>query len=426
MAKTTPRPADLLLLDAAEVVCVDDGRPGPAVGQAARDLGVIEGGGLAVRGGRIVGLGPSAEIQRTFKASKRVRLAGRTVLPGLVECHTHPVFARWRENEFAMRCEGADYEAILAAGGGIHASAAALRDAPRADLVTGTRRRLDDFLAHGVVAVEGKSGYGLTPETEIRSLDVLRAAGRNHPVHVERTFLGAHVVPKAYADKRAAYVRQVMHDMLPVVAKRKLARFCDVFVERGAFTVDEARTIFRAAKRLGLVPKVHADQFRDGGGALLAAEVGAVSAEHVDATGPAGRAALAKAGVIAVLLPTAAVFTGLAHRPDARALLDAGVAVALSTDLNPGTSPTANLALAAGLGTSLLGMTPAETITAITRNAACAIGQDERFGRLAVGRPATFTVLDAPSHVHLPYRLGQNLVESVWVRGERVFRAVRP
>ncbi len=420
MARSAPRRADLLLLDAAEVVRCDDGRPGPAVGAAARDLGAIEHGGVAIRDGRIVGIGPSDQIAKTFAAPRRVRLRDRTVLPGFVECHTHPVFARWRESEFAMRAEGADYEAILAAGGGIHASARAMREASREDLVAGTRRRLDDLLVHGVVAAEGKSGYGLTPESELLSLDVLREASRDHPVHVERTFLGAHVVPTSHAADRAGYVRLVTDTMLPAVARRRLARFCDVFVERGAFTTDEARTIFAAATRLGLVPKVHADQFRDGGGAELAAEVGAISAEHVDATGPAGRAALARAGVVAVLLPTAAVFTGLRARPDGRALIDAGVAVALSTDLNPGTSPTANLPLAAGLGTALLGMTPAEVVTAITRNAACAIGRDERFGRLAVGRIADLVVLDAPSHVHLSYRLGQNLVESVWVRGRRI------
>lgn len=399
---------------------MDDGQPGPARGAAARELGVIPEGAVAIRRGRIVGLGPSAALKATFRPARTVHLKGRTILPGFVECHTHPVFARWREEEFALRAAGADYEAILAAGGGIHASAEALGKVDEDELVAGVRQRLDDLLDHGVVAAEGKSGYGLSLDGELTSLDVLRRAARDHPVHLERTFLGAHVVPRSHADRRAEYIRLIVEEMLPRVARRRLARFCDVFVERGAFTVEEARTIFAAGARHGLVPKVHADQFRDGGGALLAAEVGAISAEHVDATGPAGRQAMARAGVIAVLLPTASVFTGLAHKPDARALLDAGVAVALSTDLNPGTSPTANLALAAGLGCALLGMTPAETITAITRNAACAIGQDAHFGRLAVGRPADLVVLRAPSHVHLPYRLGQNLVERVYIRGERV------
>lgn len=414
------RACDLLLLGASEVVTVDDGTPGPATGAAANHLGIVPDGAVAIRAGRIVAIGPSSELRAAFRPTKRVHLKGRAVLPGFVECHTHPVFARWREEEFALRTQGATYEAILAAGGGIHASAEALGQADDDDLVAGVRQRLDDLLDHGVVAAEGKSGYGLSLERELTSLDVLRRAARDHPVHLERTFLGAHVVPRSHADRRADYVRLIVDEMLPRIAKRRLARFCDVFVERGAFTVAEARTIFEAGKRHGLVPKVHADQFRDGGGALLAAEVGAISAEHVDATGPQGRKALAAAGVIAVLLPTASVFTGLVHKPDARALLDAGVPVALSTDLNPGSSPTANIALAAGLGCALLGMTPAETITAITRNAACAIGQDGRFGRLVVDRPADLVVLDAPSHVHLPYRLGQNLVHHVYVRGERV------
>ena len=328
--------------------------------------------------------------------------------------------ARGREDEFALRCRGADYEEILASGGGIHASAEALRELSVDELAQGVRERLDAMLLHGTVAVEAKSGYGLTVASEIASLKAIRRAAARHPVTAVRTFLGAHVVPKEYARDRKGYIDLVVKEMLPRVAKQGLAAFCDVFVEKGAFKVPEARRILRAARRLGLRAKVHADQFRDGGGAKLAAEMKAVSVEHVDATGPAGIGALVRAGVVPVLLPSASLFTHLAHVPDARSLIEAGLAVALATDFNPGTSPTENLQLVASLGCTLLRMTPEEVITAITRNAAVACGLAETHGRIAVGRPAHLVILDAPSYVHVPYRMGTNLVHQVLVSGRLV------
>ena len=405
-ADATPRHIDTLLLDIASVVTCDDGEPGPLCGRAQDDLAILKNGGVAIHDGLVVGVGPSASMAEAFRADNIECLQGKTLLPGLIDAHTHPVFARWRDDEYEMRCRGADYEAILAAGGGIHASAAATRAAGRDALMRGVHERLDAFARHGVAAIEAKSGYGLSLESELLSLEVLRDVARDHVVHVERTFLGAHVVPTAYQDRREAYVRLLIDKMIPRVVEQELARFIDVFVEANAFTIDEGRRILEAGKAVGLVPKVHADQFRDGGGAQLAAELGAVSVEHVDATGAAGIASLAEAGVVAVLLPTAGVFTGLAHRANARGLIDAGVPVALSTDLNPGTSPTSNLPLAASLGTCLLGMTPSEAIVAITRNAACAMGCDDTLGRIAVGRPARFTELDAAHPRALTYHMG--------------------
>ena len=407
-----PQVVDRLLLDISELVTCDDGQAGPLCGPAQGSLHALERAGVAIRDEHVVAVGTSEDIEAKYGAKHIERLLGKTLLPGLLDAHTHPVFAQWREQEYEMRCAGADYEAILAAGGGIHASAAATRAASRASLIEGVRRRLDAFHRHGVVAIEGKSGYGLSLESEVRSLEVLREAAHDHPVHVVRTFLGAHVVPREFADDRHAYIRLVIEDMLPRIADQRLARFIDVFVEEGAFTVDEGREILEAGKAYGLVPKVHADQFRDGGGARLAAEVGAISAEHLDATGPEGHAALAEAGVVAVLLPTASVFTGLKQRADARPFVAAGVPVALSTDLNPGTSPTANLALAASLGTCLLGLTPAEALVAITRNAACAMGLDNTHGRIAPGRAAVFTELDAPTSTALTYHMGSTTLRA--------------
>ena len=276
------------------------------------------------------------------------------------------------------------------------------------------------MLIHGTVAVEAKSGYGLSTESELMSLRAIRQGATGSPMTVVRTFLGAHVVPEEYQRDRAGYVALVIDEMLPRVAEQDLAAFCDVFVERGAFSVPEARAILLAGRRLGLRPKVHADQFRDRGGARLAAEVKAISVEHVDATRRSGMRALASAGVIPVLLPTASLFTGLKHVPNARALIEEGCAVALATDFNPGTSPTENLQLVASLGCSLLGMTPEEVICAITRNAAVATGLGDTHGRIAVGRPAHLVLLDAPSYEHLPYRMGTNLVWRVLIDGQTV------
>ncbi|MDF1702593.1 MAG: imidazolonepropionase [Planctomycetota bacterium] len=415
------RSADLLILGATQVVTVDGGRATTKRGaREMNDLRVIEDGAIAVKRGRVAAVGTTNEILQGWHGMQRLHCRGRAVLPGFVDAHTHPVFAKPRDDEFAMRCRGEDYEAILAAGGGIHASARALRTRRVSELARDVAERLDSMLRHGTVAVEAKSGYGLTLASEMASLRAIRRAAARHPITAVRTFLGAHVVPQEYAGRRKAYIDLVIHEMLPRVAKQKLATFCDVFVEKGAFSVAEARKILRAGKRLGLRPKVHADQFRDSGGARLAAELKAISVEHVDATGPAGMRALAKARVVPVLLPSASLFTHLKHVPNARALIEAGCAVALATDFNPGTSPTENLQLVASLGCTLLGMTPEEVITAITRNAAAACGLGDTHGRIAVGRPAHLVIIDAPSYVHIPYRMGTNLVHQVLVNGRVV------
>lgn len=413
------RRIDLLLAHASQVVTLDGGE-GPKAGpEAMNDLGVVEGGSVAIHRGRVVEVGPSQELARRYRATRTLACRGRTLLPGFVDAHTHPVFASLREDEFARRCRGATYEQILAAGGGIHASARRLRETPRDELVRGVVGRLDRMLLHGTTVAEAKSGYGLTTASEIKSLEALRRAARGHPVRVVPTFLGAHALPPEHRGDREAYVREVVEEMIPRVARRRLAVFCDVFVEQGAFTVEEARRILAAGRRHGLAPKIHADQFRDGGGARLAAEVRATSAEHLEATGPEGIRLLAAAGVVPVLLPASCLFLGL-ERPRARALIDAGCAVALATDFNPGSSPTENLALVAALGCVELGMTPEETIAAITRNAAAALGLEGEAGRLAKGRRADLVVLDAPSYLHLPYRLGTNLVRTVIVGGRIV------
>jgi imidazolonepropionase len=408
------RTVDLLVLDASQVVTVAAGTPGPARGtEVMNDLGVVDDASVAIDRGRILAIGPTNEITRLFRSTRRVHVAGRAVLPGFVDAHTHPAFSAWREGEFALRCRGASYEAILASGGGILASAKALQRTSENDLVEHLRATFEHMSSHGTTTVEAKSGYGLTPESEAKSLRAIRRAAHGAPVTVVRTFLGAHAIPAAYARTRAAYVRLLVDTMIPRVARERLAQFCDVFCDEAAFTPREAETVLRAGIAHGLRAKVHADEIHDTGGAALAAKVGAVSAEHLGAANPAGIRALAKKGVVPVLLPTTTLFLGLKKRPDARAMIDAGCAVALATDFNPGTSPTANLALAASLGCTTLGLTPEEAVTAITRNGAAALGMADRVGFLAPGMRADLVVIDAPSYVHLPYRLGTNLVRTV-------------
>jgi imidazolonepropionase len=414
---------DLLVHDAAQVVTVDAGGRGPARGRAAmNDLRVVEGASVAVRGGKIVAIGPAEDLAEAYAPARRIDAAGCAVLPGFVDAHTHPVFACWREDEFARRCRGETYAQILAAGGGILASARVLQQTDVDVLVDHLRRVFDHVLLHGTTTLEAKSGYGLSTEAELKSLEALRLAARGAPLTVVPTFLGAHAMPAAHARRRSAYVREVTHEMIPAVARARLAAFCDVFCERGAFTPAETGTILRAAARHGLRAKVHADEFGDSGGAALAARHRAVSAEHLGGTGPRGIRAMARAGVVPVLLPTTSVFLRLERTPDARGMIEAGCAVALATDFNPGSSPTANLALAAALGCATLRMTPEEVVTAVTRNAAAAVGRADVAGRLAAGRPADLVVLDAPSYVHLAYRMGTNLVRDVVRGGEVVVR----
>ncbi len=417
------RTVDLLVLNASQVVTVASGPPGPARGRAAmNDLGVVEEASVAVHRGRVVAVGPTNVVTQSYRSENRIFADGCAVLPGFVDAHTHPVFARWREEEFARRCRGETYEQILAAGGGILASADALRAAPEDDLVASLRATFDAMLLHGTTVVEAKSGYGLSPEAEVKSLRALRRAGRGWPITVIPTFLGAHAVPREHAEHRARYVRMLTETMIPRVASDGLAEFCDVFCEDGAFTPREAEAILRAGMKHGLKPKIHADEMSDGGGALLAAKVKAVSAEHLGSTRGKGIEAMARAGVVPVLLPSTSLFLGLASKPDARAMIEAGCPVALATDFNPGSSPTWNLALVAALACATLRMTPEEAITAITRNAAAAVSRVDRAGQIAPGRRADLVLLSEPSYLHLPYRLGTNLVRTVIRAGRVVVR----
>ena len=388
----------LWILGASQVLPITDGFP------------VIDGGAVICGGDRILWVGREGEWPDELAPrddSMVVDADGCVVLPGLIDCHTHAVFAGSRAGEFAARLEGATYEEILAGGGGILGTVRATREASGVRLEDLAWARLEKLLSGGVTTVEIKSGYGLDAATELRILETARFLGAEMPLEVVPTFLGAHAVPPERRESRQTYIDEVIGHMLPRVAREGLARFCDVFCEPGlAFDVAESRRILTAARDLGLGLKIHADQLTAGGGGALAGELGAVSAEHLEFVDETGIAAMARAGTTAVLLPGAAYFLD-APAPPVAALRDAGVPLALATDLNPGSSPTTNLLLMASMACVRWRMTVAEALTGVTANAARALGLDDR-GRLAPGALADLALFDVLDHRDLVYWFGDD------------------
>ncbi len=413
--------AHLAVVNAAELVTVPG--PAPKVGGALRDAGVVHHGCLAAKDGVIVFVGDEREYRRQVRLSRsgiEIDATGRTVLPGFVDSHTHLPFAGWREGEFVERLQGATYESIAGRGGGIMATVAATRAAGIDNLVELGKARLDIMLLHGTTTVEAKSGYGLTFEDELKQLRVLQRLHQIHPVDIVPTFLGAHVVPYEMRHDRAAYVREVTGRMIPEVAREGLARFCDVFVEEGAFTPEEGEEILRAAAQHGLGLRVHADQRSASGGALLAARLGAASADHLDHVTEEAIGALGAAGTTAVLLPGASFFLNTREDAPARRLVDSGVAVALATDFNPGTCPTEAMTAILPLACLRLGLEPAEAVAAATLNGAHALRIAATTGSLEVGKMADLQILDVPNHLHLAYHFGVNHCRTVVKEGRVV------
>lgn len=415
--------ADLIIEGAAELLTLTGAGNRPRRGEEMSDLGIIQRGALAARRGKIVWVGPTADLLtsvRPMAFCKLIDAYGKTVMPGLVDPHTHLVFAGSRENEFAMRIQGKTYLEIAAAGGGINATVAATRQASKAELTFAARRSLNRMLPLGTTTVEAKSGYGLDLETEIKMLEVIQGLNQDDPITVVPTFMGAHEIPPEFRQDPEAYVDLVITRMIPAVAERKLARFCDVFCETGVFSVAQTERIFRAAQAAGMETRVHADELTDLGGAALAARMKARTADHLLYANDDGIRAMAQAGVIAVLLPGTAYFLHMQRYARARDMITAGVPVALATDFNPGSCMTESMPLIMNMACTQMRMLPAEAITAATINAAWAIGEQDRIGTLEVGRQADILVLDAPNHEHLCYHFGVNLVERVVKDGKVV------
>ena len=374
-------------------------------GQA--DIHAIEDGALVWEGETIRWAGPRREVPAEFAGADRLDAGGRLVIPGLVDCHTHLAFGGWRAEEFEQRILGRSYQDIAAGGGGIARTMRLTREASQASLVERSAGFLREMVSLGVTTVECKSGYGLDREHELALLQVYRTLAGIQPVRLVPTFLGAHVVPPEFQHDRAGYLALLIDELLPQIARERLAAFCDVFVEQSAFTVEEARRLLRAARAAGLGTKLHADQLSQGGGAELAAEVGAVSADHLECASEAGIAAMARAGVVAVSLPLASLYLGQAPVP-ARRWIEAGAAVAVATDFNPGSAPSYHLPFALTLACTLQRMTPAEALKGATVIAARALGLESRIGSLEAGKAADFAVLDAPDVTQWLYHLRPN------------------
>jgi imidazolonepropionase len=354
-----------------------------------------------------------------------VDAAGGLVTPGLIDAHTHLVFAGTREGEWQMRSRGAGYLEVLAAGGGILSTVAATRAASDADLLAGARRRLSEMLANGTTTAEAKSGYGLDAPTELRQLGLIGQLDQEGPVQLVPTYLGAHAVPAEYRDLPNGtdlYVAHVVRDQLPLVAEQGIARFCDVFCEAGVFSPGQTSRVLAAAEQYGLRSRIHADELAPSGGAELAAELGCVSADHLGAPSDEGVAALARAAasdrpVVATLLPATSWFLGKHHFAPARRFIDVGVPVALATDLNPGTSPTVSLPLVMSIACVEMGLSPAEALVAVTINAAYSVGLGDEIGSIEPGKQADLVVWDVPSVEQLPYWLGTRPARIVVKRG---------
>ncbi len=415
--------ADLLIHNIGQLVTVAG--DGARAGEAAAELGIIEGGAVAALDGRIVAAGPEREVVERCEAGPDAAVIdarGSVVTPGLVDPHTHAVFARTREDEFAMRVAGRSYEEIAAAGGGIRSSVRSVRESGEDLLFRNGAATLDRMLEHGTTTVEVKSGYGLSLDAELKMLRVIARLSAHHAVDVVPTFLGAHEFPDEWREDREGYVDHLIDEVIPVVAKEGLAEFCDVFCEEGVFTVEQSRRLLLAAAERGLKPKLHADELHPSGGGELAAELGAISADHLVCVSEAGIRAMAAAGVIAVLLPGTTLSLGKRDFAPARRFVEAGVPVALATDCNPGSSMTESMQIIVSLASMAMRLTPEEALVAATANAAAALNRSDSVGSIERGKLADMVVWDVDDFRAIPYHYGINLTRHVIKRGAVVSR----
>jgi imidazolonepropionase len=410
----------IAVLHAAELVTLA-GPKRPRIGPEMRDLGIVKDGGMLVEDGRIVSAGPSSEIEKRMPTdAKVIDATGRVVLPGFVDAHAHPVFAGDRVDEFEMRAQGATYEEIAASGGGIRSTVRKTRAASEEELLAQAKKHAAWFLKGGTTTVEAKSGYGLTMDDELKMLRVIRRLNTETPLEFVPTFLGAHAIPDEFRAAPEQYVALVIHKMLPRVVEEQLAESCDVFCERGYFDITESERILTAAQEYGLRLRMHVDQLTNSGGAFLAARLRAATADHLEQVNAAEIAALAEAGVQPVLLPGSVYSLGKTRYPPAREMIEAGLAVVLATDFNPGSSPTPSMTMVLSLAATQMKTTPAEGLTAATINAAYSLNRGDRIGSLEPGKQANFALYDCEDYREIAYYFGVSQTHSVYVRGEQV------
>jgi imidazolonepropionase len=412
--------ADLIIKNARELLTLS------SLMEDESGLGIVRNGSVGVAGARISWVGDTNRIHDEIELSPgglEIDASGKVVMPGLIDSHTHFIFAGSRELEFEQRILGLSYLEIAERGGGILSTVEATRKASFDELFSLGKKRLDRMLSKGITTVEAKSGYGLSLESELKILRVIKALNGVHPIDLVPTFLGAHTIPGEFKSDRTRYIDRVVREMIPQVAAQGLAEFCDVFCEEKAFSLEESRAILEAGKRYGLKLKIHADQLSSGGGAELAADVGACSADHLEYVSSAAITRMAENGVTAVLLPGASFFLSMKKYPPAREMIEGGVSVSLATDFNPGSSMTESLPLMMTMGCTLYKMLPAEVIQAATIHAAKSMGKDLQIGSLDIGKQADLLVLDIPNYRYLPYHFGVDHTETVIKKGKVVYSA---
>ncbi len=417
------RPPRALFFHNAGQLLTLAGGPAPRRGRALGELGLVTGGAVLIQGGVIVAAGRTRDLRARARRLKAlpVDCRGRVVMPGFVDCHTHLVFAGSRVEDFERRIRGQSYEQIAAAGGGIARSARLLAAARKPQLVAQARRFLHRFTAHGTTTLEVKSGYGLDVRNEIKILQVVRALAQASPLELVPTLLAAHALPKKFRARRAQYLKRVVEQLIPAVARARLAEFVDCFCDRGAFTREECRRVLAAGRRYGLALRLHAEQLSHSGSCSMAAQMGAASVDHLDHANAAEIRGLARSTTVAVLVPASNFNLATRRYPPARRLIEAGAAVALATDFNPGTSPTLNMQFVLALAGTQMRMTPAEAIVASTLNAAYSLGRDACLGSLEPGKQADLAVMDVDDYREIPYYFGWNHCEMTVKRGKIIY-----
>lgn len=393
---------------------------GPRKGPDQGKIEILKNAWVFIKDGSIFGMGSGnlpANIDGTdLSKVKTIDAQGRLVTPGLVDAHTHLIFGGWRQNELGMKLHGKTYLEIQNAGGGIQSTTNATRQATEEELTEKAAAALDEMMGFGVTTMEAKSGYGLATEHELKALQVIKNLNDRHAMDIVATFMGAHLVPAEYKANRAEYIRLVCEEMMPKVKEQGIAKYCDVFCEADTFTVEESRQVLEAGLKYGLTPKIHADEIEAIGGSQLAGEIGAISAEHLIVCPPEGIASMAKGGTIACLLPATSFYLGAVFAP-ARDMINAGVPVVMATDFNPGSCPCLNLQFVINLGCLKYKLTPEEVLTAVTLNAASAIGMADKVGSLEPGKQGDLVIWDAPDLDYICYRMGSNLARTVIKKG---------
>ena len=413
---------DTVIKHANELITMNSKFGVPRIGKEMKELAIINDGALAIKDGKIIFVGTTEELMNSVKIDEKtiqIDATNKLVTPGFIDPHVHLIFAGSRENELTMKLAGKTYLEILEAGGGILKTVRETRKATIEELVENGKSILDKMLKHGTTTVEAKSGYGLSTKDEIKSLEAVRVLDEQHPIDLVPTFLGAHAIPPEFKGRTDEYVELVISEMLPKVAEKGLAEFCDVFCEKGIFSVDQTRRILLAAEKLGIKKIIHIDEIVDTNGAALAAEIKAVQTGHLLQSNDAGLKAMAKAGVIAILLPGTPFCLMMKDYAPARKMIEYGIPIAIATDLNPNCW-TESMLMTIVLSCYNMKMSPAEALTAATINAACAIQRESEIGSLEVGKKADIAIFEVPNYYFLSYQFGINLVSKVIKNGKIV------